>query len=236
MNAEDRYIRDVVAPIVSGKWSEEGLSYERLEGTAFLVGRRGIAVTAAHVIDQLHGNVHRAALAFVNREAAWVPVKILEAESHPEEDVAVLRLANVPWPSWLEISSVSEHQTGEYQSWGYPIAVAASAARYEQDGLERPDLVFTQGYIRRRISRPLPSGIYRGQSFYELSEQAGHGCSGGPVISKCSLGHAHWRVCGIYIGERDGGFVAAYATRTDAIASWSPAIVGRSLEAESRDL
>jgi len=41
----------------------------------------------------------------------------------------------------------------------------------------RPDLVYTQGYVRRRLSN-LPLDGIRGQQFFELSEAAGPGSSG----------------------------------------------------------
>jgi Trypsin-like peptidase domain len=231
-----RAIRDVVVPLISGKWTDGGFAYEKSEGTMFLIGRRGFAVTAAHVVDQVDGNASVTAAAFVNANGAWVPIRIMAFEPHPTEDVAVVQLSEAPWASWLAISSTSEHQSCEYDSWGYPIAVAENAAKYEEAGLERPDLVFTRGYVRRRISRPLPSSIYRGDAFYELSEQAGHGCSGGPVIARNSLGRPLWKVCGIYIGECDGGFPAGYAVRTDAIHAWHPKLLGRCIELESHDV
>ena len=43
--------------------------------------------------------------------------------------------------------------------------------------LLRPDLVYTQGYVRRRLSN-LPLDGIRGQQFFELSEAAGPGSSG----------------------------------------------------------
>lgn len=235
MNTERR-IRDVVVPLISGKWSSEGFAYERLEGTLFLIGKRGFALTAAHVADQIESNPAIAAAAFINDAGAWVPVRILGFESHPSEDVAVVQLEQAPWPSWLAISEAAEHQSREYHAWGYPISVAEGSAKYEEHGLERPDLVFTQGYVRRRLSRPLPSSIFRGTAFYELSEQAGHGCSGGPVISRPSVGRPMWNVCGVYIGECDGGFPAGYGVRTDALHSWQPKVIGRSVRNESLDV
>jgi hypothetical protein len=235
MNSE-RLIRDVIVPLISGKWSSEGFAYERLEGTLFLIGKRGFAITAAHVVDQIQSNPDIAAVAFINNAGEWVPVRIISFESHPDEDVAVVKLEQAPWPSWLTISATSEHQACEYHAWGYPISIAESAAKYEEHGLERPDLVFTQGYVRRRISTPLPISIYRGTAFYELSEQAGHGCSGGPVISRSSVGRPLWSVCGVYIGELDGGFSASYCVRTDALHSWQPKAMGRSVRDESHDV
>jgi hypothetical protein len=99
----------------------------------------------------------------------------------------------------------------------------------------RPDLVYTQGYIRRRISDiPIP-GI-RGNGFFELSEVAGAGCSGSPVMLITS-GPA-WLVIGVYVGQRiaagDDLVRVGYAAREDLFRDWVPDLLGVSVIAESR--
>jgi hypothetical protein len=233
MNNSTQNIRDVVAPLFSGTWEEGTFTVKQLEGTVFLFGHRGYAMTAGHLMGQIDNDANRMAVCFVNRNNQWVPIKVDQFEVHPTEDVAVLKLAFSAWGSWLVISSGSVHQTAEYDSWGYPISIAELAARYEEEQLLRPDLVYTRGYVRRRISQPLPVSIFIGTSFYELSEQAGNGCSGGPVIERQSVGSDFWRVMGVYIGESDAGFAASYAVRSDAFHDWQPEILGHSVQIES---
>jgi hypothetical protein len=105
-----------------------------------------------------------------------------------------------------------------------------------EDGLQTPDLVFTSGYVRRRISRELPFSIYRGQTFYELSEVAGDGCSGGPVVKiPNTLSGGAWEIMGIYIGAGEAVTPVGYATRSDSFHSWEPQLLGRSVRDESLD-
>lgn len=165
----------------------------------------------------------------------WTVVRVLSFEKHESEDVAIAQLEAIPFHSWLVISEKSEHQTCEYDAWGYPLAIAKLSAKYEEEGLESPELIYTRGYVRRRILKPLPVSIYRGTNFYEISEVAGHSCSGGPIILRRSVGQPVWQVFGVYIGEAQAGFSAAYAVRSDAFYSWCPRLLGRSVREESLD-
>lgn len=229
-------IRDVVLPIFLGTWNDNNFEYKSITGTMFSIGKRGFAITAAHVIDLIVDDGGGAAVGAVTADGAWVPVRILEWEKHPTEDVAIIRLASTPHPSWLVISNMPENQSCTYDSWGYPIVIAELSRKYEENGKDNPDLVYTQGYIRRRISRGLPMSVYRGAAFYEISDIAGDGCSGGPVIKRQSVGQPTWVIIGVYIGAaQTGGIQAAYATRTDAFADWQPDLLNRTVSEESRD-
>ncbi|NVM75943.1 hypothetical protein FHW83_001730 [Duganella sp. SG902] len=237
MTVHSPKISDVVCPIFLGAWKDNEFEYRTITGTTFSIGKRGFAITAAHVIDQIADDGGGAAVGAVSAAGVWVPIRILESEKHPTEDVGILRLASIPHPSWLVISHTSENQSCTYDCWGYPIAIAELSSKYEEDGLDNPDLVYTHGYIRRRISRSLPMSVYRGVAFYEISDIAGDGCSGGPVIKKKSVGGATWDILGIYIGaSQASGIEVAYATRADAFADWVPKILNRSVSEESRDL
>ena len=174
------------------------------------------------------------AAAFVDDKDRWAPIRIVAGEKHPQEDVAIVRLQKPPWSSWLTVTGSSGHQACEYDAWGYPVSVAESAATFEEAGLERPELIYTRGYVRRRISRELPISIFRGSAFYELSQQGGAGCSGGPVIMRTSLGQSMWKVFGVYVAEAASPPVA-YAVRSDSFHLWEPQIVGRSILAESTE-
>lgn len=230
----DLKIRDAVLPVFKGKWDKETFSFEAVAGTAFLIGKRGFALTAAHVVDQIA--LQGAAVALVVDGRKWLPLHILSAEKHPSEDVAVIQLQATLGASWMVIGSSSEHQSCGYHSWGYPIAIAEMGAKYNEDRLHTPDLVFTSGYVRRRISRELPFSIYRGEAFYELSEIAGDGCSGGPVVKKAhAIADGPWEIMGIYIGAGEVGAPVGFATRSDSFHSWVPNLLGRSVRDESLD-
>lgn len=226
---------DIVYPLFVGTWSESTFAYQSSVGTCFLIGKAGFAITAAHVVEQMLADGPGTAAGYQNRDGQWTPIRILEHELHPSEDVAVIKLERIPMGSWLTISSRSENQSLQYDSWGYPIAVAEFAKKHEGAELESPELIYTHGYIRRRISRPLPYSIYRGTAFYEMSDIAGGGCSGGPVIRRVP-GSNMWEVFGIYIGESEAPFPVSYSVRTDAIHGWNPSLIGRSIRAESHDM
>jgi len=163
-------VRDVVLPVFTGKWDKDTFQFKEVSGTTFLIEKRGMALTAAHFVDQIM--LKDSAVGVISSNSSWIPVHIINQEKHPTEDVAVIQLASITCPSWMVISSSSEHQACNDHSWGYPIAVAESGKRYE-DGLQTPDLVFTTGYVRRKISKELPISIYRGSAFYELSRSSG---------------------------------------------------------------
>ncbi|WP_447778734.1 S1 family peptidase [Variovorax boronicumulans] len=237
MNKESPSIRDVVLPIFLGSWKKNEFEYRTITGTAFSIGKRGFALTAAHVIDQIADDGGDSAVGAIDADGRWTPIRILSSEKHPSEDVAIVQLSEVPHPSWLVVSGEKENQSCTYDSWGYPIVIAELSKKYEEEGMDSPELVYTHGYIRRRISRGLPMSVYRGAAFYEISDIAGDGCSGGPVIKRESVGRPTWNVIGMYIGAAQiGGLQAAYATRADAFAGWCPQILNRTVSEESRDL
>jgi hypothetical protein len=105
--------------------------------------------------------------------------------------------------------------------WGYPEAVLYDRA---DAGGASPDLVYSEGHIRRRITRDLPG--MRGRTFFELSTPAGAGCSGSPVTMRRP--GMQWQVVGVYAGERrseSGDFAVGFATRVadldEGLPNWS---------------
>jgi hypothetical protein len=116
--------------------------------------------------------------------------------------------------------------------WGYPGDVATELEDQGQV-VFRPDLIYAQGYIRRRIAHEIP--YIKGAQFFELSEVVGQGCSGSPVyINRGDV----WDVVGIYVGElvTERGTSRAFAVREDAFRDWKPPIIGCTVLEESQNV
>jgi hypothetical protein len=223
----NRPIRDFVFPVgrIVGDRFE-------LEGTAFFIGGGGLALTAAHVAHAL-ADSQKVAL-FVKNEK-WIAIDIIQTEAHPIEDVAIIKIDG-SHHSFFRIDATPHHSSLEYMLWGYPENVANEVRQLEPPSANgganiRPDLIYSGGHIRRRISRELPISLMRGVAFYELSSVAGACCSGAPVCAKSPFPDKTWKLIGIYIGESTGDRTAAvgYATRMDAVYDWVPAIAGCAL-------
>jgi hypothetical protein len=166
----------------------------------------------------------------------WGILRIEEHERHPDQDVSVLRVgrtAGDSYGSWAHVSSRDVPGGQDYRMVGYPETVAREATHYEGIGQSlrwNPDLVCFRGYVRRRISRPLPTSNYEGNAFYELSEVAGACCSGSPVyVPRVTQG---WDVIGMYVGEITSNHRAGYAVRSECIANWEPKLLGHSIAQE----
>ena len=230
MSLQGEFIKDYVIPMATAVPSDGGIRIERFLGTAFLIGRRGFALTAAHTLVEC--GEARVVSMFSPPSGGWTGIDVIDRELHASEDVAILRLAGNNWRSFLRISPTREHSALRYHLFGYPSDVAWENAA-EGRVLLRPDLIYNEGYIRRRISSEIP--MLRGRSFYELSEIAGAGCSGAP-IAKITGGV--WNVTGIYVGEKtnDRATSVSYAVRSDAFYDWVPACLGRSILDEANDV
>jgi hypothetical protein len=232
-------IADYVFPLVKAKRNAAGhYDYEELIGTGFIIGQGGFALTAAHVIEQCFDDLKDdgVIIALFWGGAGWYVSEIHIHEKHPTEDVGIIKLSPGNWKSIMTISDEPEYSACEYQCWGYPHETAKEVQQLYQDVIERPDLIFTQGYVRRRITRELyPTMIFRGTQFYELSEQVGGGNSGAPVVLKKSIGQEYWKVLGIYIGEKVNGNIS-YAVRSESFYSWVPNILQKSILEESENV
>jgi hypothetical protein len=66
-----------------------GPSTDSSEG--FVIGSRGFALTAGHVLQSVHTPEPLVAV-FVDAENTWLPVSVASWELHGDEDVAVLSL------------------------------------------------------------------------------------------------------------------------------------------------
>ncbi len=216
----DSFLRDVVVPIVRATFVKAGeFKYEGLLGTGFLVGDGSKLITAGHVVSAAGTEV---GLQVVNGE--WRSIGLVNRKFHPTLDICVCetQLAT-PQGSWLNVSTEPQHASCNYQLWGYPDDVVYDHGSVSAEGvtLQCPDLVFSSGHIRRRFTGYVPS--LKGAQFYELSQVAGNGCSGAPVIAHQAR---NWAVIGIYAGERT--IISAekaikeisYATRLDGAVDW----------------
>lgn len=188
-------IRDHVFPLFD-VGSGGLLAPARFLGTGFFLGRHDFAMTAAHVIRGVEQ-----AVALLAGPSGWLSFAANAAELHPREDLAVLAMQppglEHHWSAFVTLKALETRSSLPYHLWGYPEDAALDLAETGQ-GL-RPDLVYSEGHVRRRVTDvPLPS--IRGSRFIELSGVAGAGCSGSPVLRRRP--GEMWDLCGVYVGER----------------------------------
>ena len=227
------YIRDFVFPLILAEKSSQGYLFKQLLGSGFLFGDRGFALTATHVIEECVNNLVIAM--FVGADNMWYPFEVLEKEYHPTEDVAIMKIDGGPWKSPFRMRNKWEGSSAHYQQFGYPEdAVYDLTDVSRTKATPRPDLVYTEGYIRRRISFNLGIPRVKGKSFFELSEIAGTGCSGSPLYIN---NNKIWDVIAIYVGEKinDRGTNVSYAVREDSFRDWLPGILAKSIKDESQN-
>jgi hypothetical protein len=212
----DRMI-DFIFPVVAVEWvDDQTIDYRGLLGTSFLVKNGdGLAITAGHVADSIIAD--RAAALFRDVDGAWQPRAITIIDRHATDDLALIRVEGITWQSQLFVTSAAEQGSAHYSMWGYPLDVTNEQ---EEDGqiAPRPDLIFSEGHIRRRLTDIKFLGI-TGRKMYELSNVAGSGCSGSPVCIR-QPGRHPFEVIGVYIGERysEADHVSvAFAVRSEAI-------------------
>ena len=223
-------IRDYVFPIAAVRGTGKERAFQRVLGSAFLIGNRGFALTAKHVI--VRSQSEQKAGVFAPESGEWYGFDMTDFELHPSEDVAVIRLTPGPWQSIFQLSNSFENSGCKYHLFAYPDDTTFELIMDNQV-VARPDLIYNEGYIRRRFSGTLPA--ITGTSFFELSEVAGLGASGAPVFK---IVGASWRIIGVYVGEKinDRASSVAYATREEAFRNWTPEILGKSILEESQNV
>ncbi|MFE6095976.1 serine protease [Streptomyces massasporeus] len=194
------------------------LMYLAHAGTAFLLqaGDGCFAMTAGHVADTLVIGEHAAL--FADAAGNWRAAAVVHVDRHPTQDVAVLRLEPGRYASPFTFGRSQEQASLGYTLWGYPEAILYET-HVDGVAVPRPDLVYSQGHIRRRISRPVAVPEITGDRFFELSTPAGSACSGAPVLS--TRPGRQWEVIGVYVGQHHSinglGIVdlaVGYAVRT----------------------
>jgi Trypsin-like peptidase domain len=229
---QSNVLRDFVFPLASLERTTSERNIKKILGSAFLIGNRGFALTAKHVLaDSCKGHI---AGMFVVPTGNWVGFQVIGYELHPSEDVAIVQLDSLNddiWQSPFCLANSVAYASGKYRLFGYPDDTTFERAE-NGHALIRPDMIYNEGYIRRRYTGRVPSLL--GSSFLELSEIAGTGSSGAPVFkfSKPLL-----EVIGIYVGEKtnDRSTSVSYAVREEAFRDWVPQILGTSLLEESRN-
>jgi hypothetical protein len=228
-------IADYVFAIFNVEPVGGGLKLTEFLGTGFFVGPHSHALTARHVMKDAKTP---AILMRDSTRSTWHCFAIKEHEPHPSEDVSLLRIEDPPGGNWRSIFALPNRYAGSsmtYFLFGYPDRAMRELVR---DGAAqmRPDLIYSEGHVRRRITDIALPAI-AGTRFLELSQVAGAGCSGSPVINKQSLGNNAWQLTGVYVGERldEDSTSVGYAARLADLADWQPEMLGKTLGEEVND-
>lgn len=250
MASADTLVRDLVFPIILAKKVHDGIEMVSFLGTGFLVGSKGYALTAAHVVDFVIPEDHAIVGMFADRVTSkWQVWNADICDIHPKEDVALLKMRSEHWEeTTIKVSFEKQFSAFEYKLFGYPNAnLYEDADVRTPDGrvLGRPDLIYSAGHIRRRTNFSIPS--IRGKCFYELSQPVGSGCSGSPIFKS---NNGIWYVVGIYVADKTESVsfntynknldwvietfempgVLAYAVRMDALSDWKPKVLNDFLD------
>jgi hypothetical protein len=226
-------VRDFVFPIaeMTAEWA-----FVSYVGTGFFIGKRGYALTAAHVARALRPEFAKCGIFVDRHDNDWRAFSFAEVECHPHEDVALVRLEHGSWDSPFRLAGTWQGASRDYHLFGYPGDAVIDSS--DPSRAPAPDLVYMKGYFRRRISRPI-SGLI-GSSFFELSQPAYGGCSGAPLWFHDRRSHA-WLLGGIYVGyliakDPKVPFTSiGYAVREDSFRGWIPRLLGRSILEEAAD-
>ncbi|MCV7251605.1 trypsin-like peptidase domain-containing protein [Mycobacterium hackensackense] len=225
--AEDvEAIRDYVLPLVLVRQTTpEECELESIQGTGFLLrGGRGLGVTAGHVAKALRAGDQAGKIPgaiFWPASGGRRFATISSISFHESQDVALFRIADDDYHSPLEMRKEQSSAPAGYMLFGYPEDTYYE--RMSEGAGLTPDLVYSEGHLRRSVGFPLPIDKIPGRAFYELSMPAGGGCSGAAVTLR--IPPDPYGVIGIYVGEvrnENGTFAVGYAARTDELADQWP--------------
>ena len=217
-------VRDYIFPIAEiEQMPDETLTVRRWRGTGFFIGGN-YALTAHHVISKAEQNLG----ILLTDGSSWRVFAIRRGESHSRHDIALLEIEppgrDLSWTTQMSVTGDWSGSSQHYHTWGYPGDIMHEVVT---NGIAtpRPDLVYAEGYVRRRMTN-IPLDNIRGDAFYELSTRAGDGYSGGPVFRRFS-DRMDWAAFAIYVGERvsHDGFSVGYALRMDALLDWKPELL-----------
>jgi hypothetical protein len=216
-------VRDWVLPVVTAERRSGGV-HVAFRGTGFLLKDSETVITARHVARSLGDGP--AGVLVPDSDNAWRLHVFTDVDEHTTEDMASLTLPGGDRGSPIVLDALKEeHSAMQYMLFGYPIDVQYEVIA-EGSAMPRPDLVYAEGYVRRRLTNvEVPS--MPGSRFYELSAPAGSGFSGAPMIRRPSEGL--WHVVGVYVGQRTNeteDVRVGYATRL-AGDPWAQAIAAR---------
>jgi hypothetical protein len=251
VSIQDTPIRDLVFPIILvEKVGKDETKMVSFLGTGFLFGTQGFALTAAHVISFKTKDNQAIVGLFIDKETnKWSIFNADTCDIHPTEDVALLKMRGEHWKeTTIRISFEKQFSSFEYKLFGYPNAnLLEDVDSRDASGrvLGRPDLIYSAGHIRRRISFSLPS--IKGSCFYELSQPVGAGCSGSPIFK---TQNGIWDVVGIYVADKTESVIfntynkdldwvietielpgaLSYAVRMDDLSEWVPKVLEVSLD------
>jgi len=127
-----------------------------------LIGSSGAAITAAHVIE---GATDPLIAMACDLPGTWTARVVTHQQTHPSEDVAVLRIEGPLPDSPISVSDELAHSGLEWRALGYPADIHFEVVD-KGEALRRPDLVYLQGYVRRRISN-ISLDVVRGDHLLE---------------------------------------------------------------------
>lgn len=233
-NEKSNNVRDFVLPVCDISHGDDGYAVKqdsKLVGTCFLIGDRGFALTAAHVLHQVNNDLAR--VLFPDPEG-WDACLIEGSEVHPSEDIALIKL-DLPRKITSPIVP-ADHEpfpSLEYHMWAYPDVIAKEYMGHERpaDALDfNPSPVYFRGYVRRKLPySPNPQfDMYVGKNFYEVSEIGGACCSGAPLATVANSPG----VFAIYIGDEMQSRRCGYATNLMRVLDWTPGSLGKPLRDE----
>jgi hypothetical protein len=136
-------VRDFVLPVCNLGHNEDGniiTDGAELVGTCFLIGDRGYALTAAHVLRQVQNDIARV---LVPNSEGWDACLIRRGEPHPTEDVGLLKI-DLPRPITSPVLFAADlplhfhpkaiRASASFKPWG---AGGATCDRRSWSGLRR---------------------------------------------------------------------------------------------------